>query len=228
MSRDGKQISRVTRSKADAKASYDRLSRWYDLIAGWSERKAVECGLELLHALEGETVLEIGYGTGRSIVALARAVGKSGRVVGIDLSEGMHRVAAARVQKADLSDDRVELICGDATVLTLETESIDGAFMSFALELFDTPEIPIVLHECRRALRTGGRIVVVSMQKKTERGLMVRLYEWAHRKLPKIVDCRPIHANRALTEAGFRVTQRNEMNMWGLPVSVALAKKPAA
>jgi alpha-D-ribose 1-methylphosphonate 5-triphosphate synthase subunit PhnI len=50
MSRHGKQISRVTRSKAVAKASYDRLTRWYGLIAGWSERKAVECGLNDIRA----------------------------------------------------------------------------------------------------------------------------------------------------------------------------------
>ena len=225
MSRDGKQISRVTRSKVVAKASYDRLSRWYDLIAGWSERKAVECGLKQLHAIEGEIVLEIGYGTGRSIVALARAVGPSGRVVGIDLSEGMRRVAASRVRKAGLSD-RVELICGDAATLPSEAGSVEAVFMSFTLELFDTPQIPVLLAECYRTLSPGGRIAVVSMQKKTHPGLAQRIYEWAHEKMPRVVDCRPIHAGRALAEAGFSVTQQTEMRMWGLPVSVVLANKP--
>lgn len=225
MSMDGKQISRVTRSKADAKASYDRLSRWYDLIAGWSERKAVECGLRQLHALEGETVLEIGYGTGRSVVALARAVGPSGRVLGIDLSGGMRSVAAKRIVRGGL-EDRVDLLCGDAVTLTFEPETFDAAFMSFTLELFDTPEIAVLLAECRRTLRPSGRIAVVSMQKKANPSAMLKLYEWAHEKMPKVVDCRPIYADRALAEAGFQVTQRNEMRMWSLPVSVVLANKP--
>jgi hypothetical protein len=44
------EMSRVTRSKAIAKASYDRMSRWYDLIAGSSERRFVEVGLRQLDA----------------------------------------------------------------------------------------------------------------------------------------------------------------------------------
>ncbi|MFC2083133.1 class I SAM-dependent methyltransferase [Candidatus Bipolaricaulota bacterium] len=265
MSRDEGASSQELRSKADAKsvtkANYDRLSRWYDWMAARSERKAVQAGLDLLAASEGETILEIGYGTGRAIEALARAVGESGRVVGIDLSEGMHRVAVKRVERAGLSH-RVDLICGDATFLAAELKRNatppllpkvsrrspgyrlqpekaglplslkhpegmrDAIFMSFTLELFDTPEIPIVLHECRRVLRTGGRIAVVSMQKKTPPGLAQRLYEWAHEKMPNIVDCRPIHADHALVDAGFRVTQQTEMRMWGLPVSIVLGKKP--
>jgi hypothetical protein len=39
MSRDEQQIGPATRSRAAAKASYDRLSRWYDLIAAGSERR---------------------------------------------------------------------------------------------------------------------------------------------------------------------------------------------
>ena len=45
MSRRGEQTSSVTRSKTGAKASYDHLSRWHELIPRWSERKAVERSL---------------------------------------------------------------------------------------------------------------------------------------------------------------------------------------
>ena len=91
--------------------------------------------------------------------------------------------------------------------------------------MVDIPESPLVLHECNRVLRSGDRIVVVSMSKKRDEGIAVRLYEWAHEKLPNYVDCRPIHVTASLTEAGFQVLEKKEMKMWGLPVDAVLAKK---
>lgn len=126
MSRQEMSISRVTRSKEEAKASYDQLSRWYDLLASRFERKYQDAGLQQLGVKQGECVLEIGFGTGYALVALARSVGSSGKVSGIDLSEGMCRVAEARVDKTRLSE-RVELTCGDAARLPYAARSFDQA-----------------------------------------------------------------------------------------------------
>jgi ubiquinone/menaquinone biosynthesis C-methylase UbiE len=219
----GKPISRVIRTKVEAKVSYDKMSGFYDLLAGIAEKNIKEAGLQKLTVKNGEVVLEIGYGTGQSIIALAKMVGVSGKVCGIDLSEGMYRVAKSKVEKAR-SLERVDLICGDAAELPYDENSFNAIFTSFTLELFDTPEIPIILQQCRRVLYPGGRICVVVMAKRKESNLMVTLYEWVHEKYPRYVDCRPIYAQKALVENGFDIESVTEMSMFGLPVDIILAR----
>jgi len=215
-------ISRVPRSKDEARSIYDRLSSWYDLLAG-SETRFTAIGLQLLDLRAGEKVLEIGFGTGRNLLRIATAVGTVGKVCGLDLSAGMRNVAARRLERASL-DGRAELRLGDAAELPYDSAGFDAVFMGFTLELFDTPEIPVVLNECRRVLRTGGRLAVVAMAKGRP-GLLVPVYEWAHARYPQYFDCRPIFAQPALENARFHVVRAEKHKMWGLPVDVLLAVK---
>jgi ubiquinone/menaquinone biosynthesis C-methylase UbiE len=219
-------ISRVNRSKEAARVSYNRLSRWYDTIAGSTEKKYRDWGLEKLSAQPGETILEIGFGTGHCLVSLAKAVGVTGQVIGLDISDGMLAIARARLQAEELSD-RVDLHLGDAAKLDFLTDaSLDGVFMSFTLELFDNPEIPRVLQECHRILKPGGRIAVVSMTKTDPPGMAVRMYEWFHEHMPNYADCRPIFARQAIEQTGFHIVNVSVSSMWGLPVEIVLGRKP--
>jgi demethylmenaquinone methyltransferase/2-methoxy-6-polyprenyl-1,4-benzoquinol methylase len=105
-------VSRVNRSKEAARQSYNRLSRWYDFIAGSTEKKYRDWGLEKLSAQPGEKILEIGFGTGHCLAALAKAVGTTGRVIGLDLSDGMLAIARERLQQDGLTNC-TELHLGD-------------------------------------------------------------------------------------------------------------------
>lgn len=218
-------IKRVNRSKEDARASYNRLSGWYDMIAGSTEKKYRDMGLEKLSAQPGEKILEVGFGTGHCLVSLAKSVGSGGRVIGLDISDGMLAIAKDRMQKEGLSE-RVDLHLGDAAKLDfIEAGSLDGVFMSFTLELFDNPEIPRVLQECQRILKPGGRVAVVSMTKTNPPGVAVKIYEWFHETMPNYADCRPIFARQAMEQNGFAIQDVSVSSMWGLPVEIVLGKK---
>jgi demethylmenaquinone methyltransferase/2-methoxy-6-polyprenyl-1,4-benzoquinol methylase len=58
----------------------------------------------------------------------------------------MCNITQSKVEKAGFSE-RVQLICGDALQLPFSESSFNAIFMSFTLELFDTPEIPEVLKD---------------------------------------------------------------------------------
>jgi len=216
-------VLRVLKTKEKVKAYYNKIARVYDLLAERTERPMRELGLELLAAAPNEHVLEIGFGTGHSLVELARAVGPHGRVYGVDISENMLRLTEELLEREDLVE-RVELRCGDAAKLPYGNESLDGIFMSFTLELFDTPEIPMVLRECRRVLRPKGRIVVVGVSKENPSDPMVVAFEWTHRHFPNLLDCRPIHVRQALQNAGFTIKDALLEHMW-VPVEIVLGTK---
>lgn len=216
-------IEPVTRSRAEAKANYDRLARAYELVSGRFEAPHREEGLRLLAAREGEQVLEVGFGTGACVVALARAVGATGSVKAIDLSPGMLAVARERVEREGLQG-RVELVTGDAAALPWGDASFDAVFSSFVLELFDTPELPTVLADWRRVLRSDGRLGLVSLVSPPTPRLATRLYAWAHRAMPTLVDCRAIPLRGLVEAAGFRVEQETLGSLAGLPVQALVAR----
>lgn len=216
-------LLRVLKSKDEIRAYYNKIARVYDLLAEHSEGPMRKVCIDLLNPQPGESLLEIGFGTGHSLVELADRVAPGGTVYGIDLSDEMLKLARDLVTRRGVGD-HVTLWQGDATALPLSSNSVDGIFMSFTLELFDTPEIPRVLAECRRVLVPGGRLAVVSVSREQPRDPLTRAFEWTHEHFPNLLDCRPIHASRAIETAGFRIDSSQVQRMW-IPVEIVLGLK---
>ncbi|MGA3003271.1 MAG: methyltransferase domain-containing protein [Acetobacteraceae bacterium] len=125
---------------------------------GFRERRNQESLALLLDRLGvtgGESVLEVGCGTGAVTLPLATVVGKQGRVVAVDISEPMLNAARQKISDAGLRN--VTLQIGDAQVMPLERASFDIATSRMGVMFFADP-VAAFRNICG-ALKPGGRLV---------------------------------------------------------------------
>jgi demethylmenaquinone methyltransferase/2-methoxy-6-polyprenyl-1,4-benzoquinol methylase len=206
---------------------YDRIATGYDFLADSNERAARQAGLQALAVKSGEVALELGFGTGNEILDLARLVGSSGKVAGIDISPGMLAVTQQKLA-ANSPAAPVDLRVGDARSLPFPDGQFDVVYTSFTLELFPETDIPVVLAEVKRVLKPGGRIGVVSMATVLpghHTSFLERVYVWMHRHFPHFVDCRPIDTEGVVVAAGFTTTAVQNLEIWTMPVRIVIGKK---
>ncbi len=104
----------------------------------------------------GERVIDIGCGCGGTSIEIARIVGATGSVLGIDVSQPMLEVARAHAALANCA--HLAFRDGDASEARLPA-NIDLLFSRFGVMFFGQPS-PAFSH-LRRSLRTGGRCVFV-------------------------------------------------------------------
>jgi SAM-dependent methyltransferase len=104
----------------------------------------------------GETVLDVGAGTGDTVIRLARAVGDRGRAIGVEPNPAMREVAAGRAEGAGV---RAELLDGGAEELPLEDASVDLVTCERVLQHLEDPEAAV--REFARVVRPGGRVLVI-------------------------------------------------------------------
>jgi ubiquinone/menaquinone biosynthesis C-methylase UbiE len=125
---------------------------------GFRERRNEESLALLLACLRlagGESVLEVGCGTGAATLPIAKAVGAHGRVVAVDISEPMLGVARQRVRESGAGN--ATLLLGDAQALALEREAFDIATSRMGVMFFADPVA--AFRNIHGALRKGGRLV---------------------------------------------------------------------
>lgn len=214
-----RKISSINRSKNEARQYYDRISKIYDwLTAG--EKAFIQKGVALLDISPGEKILDIGCGTGTSLVYIQKILNDTGISFGIDLS---HQMLLESKTKFNFSKLGHYLVQGDGAKLPIKSNQFDGLICSFTLELFAKKEIPIVLSEFRRILKSGGRMVIVSLGQEPHT-IAVDIYEWIHDLFPVAVDCRPIPLLDLLVDQGFDIKASITDQYWRLPVNTILCE----
>ena len=105
----------------------------------------------------GERVLDIGCGCGSTTVELARRVGPTGAVTGVDISSVMLERALLAAREADL--DHVRCVNADAQTYRFKPSSVDVVFSRFGVMFFAQPEE--AFRNLLTALRPGGRLSFV-------------------------------------------------------------------
>ncbi len=137
---------------------YDITANLYYLI-GYPEWRYRRLGVNALGLTPGDTVVEIGCGTGLNFGLLQEKVGPQGKIIGVDLTDAMLEQARQRVAKHGWQN--VELIQRDATLYNFP-ENVNGVFSTFAISLI--PDAPQIIERASQALAPGGRIALVDFE----------------------------------------------------------------
>jgi SAM-dependent methyltransferase len=155
--------------------------RWV-ATPGFRERRNQESTALLLGRVGlagGESVLEIGCGTGALTVPLATKVGERGRVVAVDISEPILGAARQRVGEHGLRN--VTLLPGDAQVFDFEPTAFDLATSRMGVMFFADPAA--AFRNIGGALKPRGRLVFACWAPLEENRHWLISYEIALRHL---------------------------------------------
>ena len=161
------------------------------------ERAFRERLLALAPLRAGETVVDIGCGTGTLTIAARRHVGASGRVVGIDASPEMIARAA---RKAARAGDAVEFRVAAVEALPMPSASVDVVLSTLMFHHLPRPAREACVREIRRVLKPGGRVLIVDFgaPDAERKGLLARLHRHGHVDPRGVVD--------VVSQAGLVVT----------------------
>jgi ubiquinone/menaquinone biosynthesis C-methylase UbiE len=133
------------------KQSWSSVSEHYDRMSAELFPPITSAFLSFIQLRPGQLVLDVACGPGALTQAVARAVGPSGRVVGVDLAPGMIKIAASRAGERNLEYREMS-----AEELDLPDHLFNAVLCQLGLMLFARPEA--ALREMTRVVKKGGTV----------------------------------------------------------------------
>jgi arsenite methyltransferase len=128
------------------------------LLAPGEANLGLGCGnpIGIAELRKGETVLDLGSGAGFDAFLAAKKVGRSGKVIGVDMTPEM--IEKAEDNAAKLGIPNVEFRFGEIEKIPVEDDSVDVVISNCVINL--SPDKSSVFREIHRTLRPGGRITI--------------------------------------------------------------------
>lgn len=164
-------------SKQEVRSSYESSAWYYDLalrLYGWAGigRAYRSRAVERMRLAQGDTVLELGCGTGANFALIEQRIGPAGRLIGVDLSARMLQRAEKRVKRSGWTN--VELVHEDIGVYSFP-DRVNGILSVGVFGYID--DLDPVLQRAQAALQPGGHLVVLDGKRPD------RLPKWVFRSI---------------------------------------------
>jgi ubiquinone/menaquinone biosynthesis C-methylase UbiE len=156
-------VARAQEHTESAHHGFQDIPHWASVFesparAKWQKPDEV---VRALNLKPGQTVVDIGAGTGYFTRRFARAVGASGKAIGLEIEPGMVAYMEADAKKLKLPNYQARLVKPDDPELA--PHSVDVAFFCDVLHHID--DRAAYLRKLRPALKPGGRVAVLDFKK---------------------------------------------------------------
>jgi ubiquinone/menaquinone biosynthesis C-methylase UbiE len=184
---------------------YKLLSFFYDSVEIFFSNPATNPRHGLARQVPNDDllILDVCFGTGNNTLLIAMNNGRN-RIIGIDLSMDMLKVANRKIQKLGLPN--VTTLRMDAVNMDFKDESFDIATSSFGLHEMKYPVMKSILKEMNRVLKKGGKLYLVDyqIQDSAIRRFLFRVYLLLTSP-PHVKDFLRYDWEAIMKECGFRI-----------------------
>ncbi|WP_018133231.1 demethylmenaquinone methyltransferase [Effusibacillus pohliae] len=159
-------MSRFETKEAKVHYIFSRIAKRYDLmntVLSFRQHKIWRTAvMKRMNVQPGTSAIDVCTGTGDWAIALAKAVGEDGRVVGLDFCEPMLEEAERKVVRQGVAK-QVQMVHGNAMALPFDDNTFDYATIGFALR--NVPDVEYVIGEMARVVKPGGMVVSLELSK---------------------------------------------------------------